>query len=66
MGEFFFCFSMPLFLEGFMEFKGGGGSYYFFKEGDLKTIFRGRGGGLLLDPPPFFTLSVSHRFAEEI
>jgi hypothetical protein len=42
---------MPLFFEGFMEFKGGGGSYYFFKEGDIKTILQG-GGGLLSDPPP--------------
>jgi hypothetical protein len=24
MGEFFFVFSMLLFFEGFMEFKGGG------------------------------------------
>jgi hypothetical protein len=34
-----------------------GGSYYFFKEGDLKTILRGRGRILLSDPPtPFFNL----------
>jgi hypothetical protein len=31
MGEFFFCFPMPLFFEGFMEFKKGGGLIIFSK-----------------------------------
>jgi hypothetical protein len=56
-GAFFFCV-LCLFFKGFTEFKTGG-SCYFFKEGDLKTILRGRGGSFigstypsLLYPPP--------------
>jgi hypothetical protein len=57
-GVFFGFFSMHLLCVGFMEFKGGG-VLLLFQRGELKNIWRGRGGGILLNPPPFFTLHVS-------
>jgi hypothetical protein len=47
---------MPLFFEGFMEFKGGGGLITFLRGGP-KNDFAGK-GGLSSEPPPLFTLSV--------
>jgi hypothetical protein len=56
---FFYAFALCM-IRGV---QGRGGCYYFFKEGDSKTIWLG-GGVLLLNPPPFFTLPVSPRFAK--
>jgi hypothetical protein len=61
MGEFFF-FSMPLFFEGFMEFKGRGGVLLLFQRGGLKNDFARKGWYFIR--PPLFTLPPP-RFAKE-
>jgi hypothetical protein len=50
-GVFLLVFFYAFALSRIHGVQGRGGYYYFFKEGDFKTILRG-GGVLLSDPPP--------------
>jgi hypothetical protein len=52
-GGVFLLFFMPLFSEGFMEFKRGG-FLLMFQRGGLKNDFARRGS--FIGPPPLFTL----------
>jgi hypothetical protein len=61
-GGFFFCFLCLLKNKGSWSSREGG-SYYFFKEGDLKRFCKE--GGIFYRTPPFFTLPVSHCSVKE-